>query len=67
MAHSEKKKEWEMVKGEQSLSRRMIGLSFTVYCLPHALRYALSALRQGEVQSRVHLGRDSLFLYFLLD
>jgi hypothetical protein len=25
----------------------MIGLPFTVYCLPRALRSALSALRQG--------------------
>ena len=30
-----------MVNGEQSLSRRMIGLPFTVYYLPHALRLAL--------------------------
>ena len=25
----------------------MVGLPFTVYCLPYALRSALSALRQG--------------------
>ena len=31
----------------------MIGLPSTVSCLPHALRSALSALHQGEVQSRV--------------
>jgi hypothetical protein len=36
-----------MVNGEQSQSQRMIGLPFTVYCLPHAFRSALSALRQG--------------------
>jgi hypothetical protein len=30
----------------------MVGLPFTVYCLPHALRSALSALRQGTVQNR---------------
>jgi hypothetical protein len=36
-----------MVNGEQSRSQRMIGLPFTVYCLPRALRSALSALRQG--------------------
>jgi hypothetical protein len=31
----------------------MVGLPFTVYCLPHALRSALSALRQETVPSRV--------------
>jgi hypothetical protein len=38
---------------------------FTIYrfCLPHALRSALSALRQGAVQSRVLWVR---ILYFLL-
>jgi hypothetical protein len=53
-----------MVNGEQSLSQCIIGLPFTVHCLPHALRSALGALRQGAVQSRVFVlgfftgGRD---------
>ena len=34
-----------MVNGEQSRSQRIFGLPFTVYCSPHALRSALSALR----------------------
>ena len=29
-----------MVNGEQFRSQRVIGLSFTVHCLPNALRYA---------------------------
>jgi hypothetical protein len=33
-----------MVDGEQSKSQRTIGLPFTVYRLPHALRSALGAL-----------------------
>ena len=50
MAHSEKKSEW---------SQRMIGLPFTVSCLSHALRSALSALRQGDSAKPVPLGPDS--------
>jgi hypothetical protein len=42
-----------MVNGEQSESDRMIRLSLTFYCLPHALRSALGALHQGAVQSQV--------------
>jgi hypothetical protein len=38
----------------------MIGLPFTVYCLPHALRSALSALRQGGGLEPGTLGLDSL-------
>ncbi len=38
----------------------MIGLPFTVYCLPHALRSALSALRQGGSPKPGPLGPDSL-------
>jgi hypothetical protein len=34
-----------MLSGEQSGKQHIIGLPFTVYCLPHALRSALSALR----------------------
>jgi hypothetical protein len=55
MAHSEKKKEREMVNGEQSRSQRMIGLPFTVYFLLHALRSALSV--KGAAQSRVFWAR----------
>jgi hypothetical protein len=50
-----------MVNGEQSRSQRMISLPFTVYCLPHALRSALSALRQGGSPEP-----DSLLLSFNL-
>jgi hypothetical protein len=49
-----------MVNGEQSWSQRMIGLPFTVYCLPHALRSALSALPQGSSPKTGPLGQDSL-------
>jgi hypothetical protein len=49
-----------MVNGEQSESERMIRLSFTVYCLPHALRSALGALRQRAVQRRILSGSNSL-------
>jgi hypothetical protein len=38
----------------------MIGLSFTVYSLPHALRSALSALRQGGSPKLGHLASDAL-------
>jgi hypothetical protein len=31
----------------------MIGLPFTVSCLPHALRSALSAMRQGDTPIRI--------------
>jgi hypothetical protein len=34
-----------MVNGEQFKSQHMIGLPFTAYCSPHALRSALGALR----------------------
>jgi hypothetical protein len=34
-----------MVNGEQLSSQRMIGLPFTVYCLPNAMLYALSQFR----------------------
>jgi hypothetical protein len=34
-----------MVKGEQLRSQQIIGLPFTVYCLPNAMRSALGALR----------------------
>ena len=47
-----------MVNGEQSRSQRMIG--FTVHCLPHALRSALSALRQGGSPKPGPLDPDSL-------
>ena len=33
------------VYGEQCRTQCIVGLPFTVYCLPHALRSALSALR----------------------
>lgn len=33
-----------MVNGKQSQSQRRVGLPFTVYCLLHALRYALCDL-----------------------
>jgi hypothetical protein len=33
-----------MLKGEKLRSQRLIDLPFTVYCLPNALRSALSAL-----------------------
>jgi hypothetical protein len=49
-----------MVNGEQPRSQRMIGLPFTIYCLPHALRSALSALRQGGSPKPGPLGSDSL-------
>jgi hypothetical protein len=38
-----------MVKGEQSRSQLIFGLPFTVYCLPHALRSALSVKGQCKV------------------
>ena len=41
-----------MVKGEQSRSQRMIGLPFTLYSLPYALRSALSALRLNVCLSK---------------
>jgi hypothetical protein len=37
-----------MVKSEQSRSQGMIGLPFTVYCLPHALRSALSVMGAAQ-------------------
>jgi len=45
MAHSEKKSIRQMVNGEQTLSQRIIGLPFPVFCLPDALRFALGASR----------------------
>jgi hypothetical protein len=49
-----------MVTGEQSRNQLMIGLAFTVYCLPHALRSALSALRHGGSPKPGPLRPDSL-------
>ena len=49
-----------MVNCEQPQSQRMIGLPFTAYCLPHALRSALSALPQGGIPKTSPLGPDSL-------
>jgi hypothetical protein len=48
-----------MVNGEQSRNQRMFGLPFTIYCLPHALRSALSALRH-EGSAKPGLPRRSL-------
>jgi hypothetical protein len=40
-----------VVNGEQLRSQRIIGLPFTVHCLPNALRSALTALRLGLAKS----------------
>ena len=53
-----------MVNGEQSWSQRMIGLPFTVYCLPHALRSALGTLRHGGRPKPGPLDTDPLLLFF---
>jgi hypothetical protein len=60
MAHSEKKSKRQMLNGERSRRQRKIGLPFTVYCLAHALRSALSALHQGTSSKADPLGPDSL-------
>jgi len=55
-----------MVNGEQSRSQRMIGLPFTVYCLPHALRSALCVKGQAKAGAfgRMALLNRSVFLAF---
>jgi hypothetical protein len=40
MAHSEKKSKRQMVNGEQLYGQCIIGLPFTVYCLPNDWRSA---------------------------
>jgi hypothetical protein len=60
MAHSEKISKRQMVDGERSRSQCTIGLPLTVYCLPHALRSALSALHQEGSPKPGPLGPDSL-------
>ncbi|MGD8435762.1 MAG: hypothetical protein PVI73_16705, partial [Syntrophobacterales bacterium] len=55
------------VNGEQSQGQGMIGLPFTVYCLPDALRSALSTLRQKGTAEQGFSRLDSLFRLFTLD
>jgi len=55
MAHSGKKLKRYMAKGEPLRRQRMIGLPFTVYCSPKALRSALNALPMGG-SPRLFLG-----------
>jgi hypothetical protein len=66
MAHSEKK-----VNGKQLRSQRIIGLPFTVPCLPKALRSALTALRLGAdyaLRSQIYFcSIKLLFCYFFIN
>jgi hypothetical protein len=56
-----------MVNGEQLRSQRMIGLPFTVHCLPNALRYALSALLHGVSSRLGPLDLDFYLNYFAIN
>ena len=58
--HSGKKCKQDMAKGEHLRSQAMIGLPFTLYCSPNALRSALSAFPVGRPSPLLPPGRRAV-------